>query len=161
MRVLNIIEDSIVDGSGLRTVIFFAGCPHHCEGCHNPESWRFEGGEERSQQELYEIVMSNELSNVTFSGGEPFHQAEEITPLAHQLRQAGKHIWCYTGYTFETLLKHEPFRKFLQEIDVLVDGRFELSKRDLTLMFRGSSNQRIIDVQKSLAANEVILKEIA
>lgn len=160
MRILNIIEDSIVDGTGLRTVIFFAGCPHHCTGCHNPQSWRLDGGVIRSQQELYEIAMDNELAQVTFSGGEPFHQAMELAMLAQQLKQSGKNIWCYTGYTFEYLTSCEHYMPLLQELDVLVDGKFEQNKRDLTLLFRGSSNQRIIDVQKSFASQEVVIAAV-
>jgi len=150
MRVLNILHDSIVDGTGLRTVIFFAGCPHHCHGCHNPQSWNPENGTEWTMEEIFQEVMQNELSNVTFSGGEPFLQSKEIAHLAQKLKQEDKNIWCYTGYLYEELIQDPKHVSMLKHIDVLVDGRFELSKRDLTLYYKGSSNQRVINVSKSL-----------
>ncbi|MFN7252984.1 MAG: anaerobic ribonucleoside-triphosphate reductase activating protein [Anaerobacillus sp.] len=146
MKVLSIIHDSIVDGEGLRTVIFFAGCPHHCQGCHNPESWNFENGQEYSVEQLVSEVISNPINEVTFSGGDPFYQAKEIIILAKKLKSLGKNIWAYTGYTLEELLfrndEHE--LALLREIDVLVDGPFIQSQRNLSLPFRGSNNQRII-----------------
>ncbi|XJZ27250.1 anaerobic ribonucleoside-triphosphate reductase activating protein [Bacillota bacterium Lsc_1132] len=150
MQVLNILHDSIVDGKGLRTVVFFAGCPHHCFGCHNPQSWNRDNGSEMSEDEIFQEVVGNELSDVTFSGGEPFMQSAELTPLAQRLKQAGKNIWCYTGYLFEELIRQPQHLALLQHIDVLVDGRFELSKRDLSLLYKGSRNQRLIDVPKAL-----------
>ncbi|WP_312468834.1 anaerobic ribonucleoside-triphosphate reductase activating protein [Neobacillus sp.] len=156
MRVLNILHDSIVDGKGLRTVIFFAGCPHHCHGCHNPQSWNCENGMEWTETEIFQEVMQNELSNVTFSGGESFLQAKEIAPLAQKLKQEGKNIWCYTGYLYEELMQNPDHAALLKQIDVLVDGRFDLTKRDLSLCFKGSSNQRIINVTKSLGRGEII-----
>ncbi|WNF39019.1 anaerobic ribonucleoside-triphosphate reductase activating protein [Bacillaceae bacterium IKA-2] len=148
MSVLSVIHDSIVDGDGLRTTIFFAGCPHQCLGCHNPESWRYENGQRYSATNLLEIVMGNPLNNVTFSGGEPFQQANEIVPLARELKMNGKNIWCYTGYTYEWLLKHgsERQRELLNYIDTLVDGPFIEALKDTTLSFCGSSNQRMIDL---------------
>jgi anaerobic ribonucleoside-triphosphate reductase activating protein len=150
MRVLTIFHDSIVDGNGLRTVIFFAGCPHFCQGCQNPQSWNRENGAEWTVGEVFQEVMRNELSNVTFSGGEPFLQSKEIAPLAKKLKRGGKNIWCYTGYLYEELIQCPDHVAMLKYIDVLVDGRFELSKRDLSLQYKGSSNQRVINVQKSL-----------
>jgi anaerobic ribonucleoside-triphosphate reductase activating protein len=150
MRVMNILHDSIVDGRGLRTVIFFAGCPHHCTGCHNPQSWERNNGVEMTMEEIFQEVMANELSDITFSGGEPFLQSKEIMPLAQRLKHEGKNIWCYTGYLYEELINHTQHRSLLKHIDILVDGRFDISKRDLSLLYRGSSNQRIIDVSKSL-----------
>ncbi|MFS0779932.1 anaerobic ribonucleoside-triphosphate reductase activating protein [Neobacillus sp. 3P2-tot-E-2] len=150
MRILNILHDSIVDGVGLRTVIFFAGCPHHCNGCQNPDSWNYSNGNEWTETEVFVEILQNELSDVTFSGGEPFLQAKEIAPLANKLKQEGKNIWCYTGYLYEELLKNHDHAALLEHIDVLVDGRFNLTKRDLSLCYKGSSNQRIINVPKSL-----------
>lgn len=154
MRVLNILQDSIVDGPGLRTVVFFAGCPHFCKGCHNPESWNRENGLEWSEEEIFTEVMKNELASVTFSGGEPFLQAKEIAPLAQRLKQEGKNIWCYTGYLFEHLIDNPDHRALLSSIDVLVDGKFEIEKRDLALLYKGSANQRIIHVPKTLESWE-------
>jgi anaerobic ribonucleoside-triphosphate reductase activating protein len=150
MRVMNILHDSIVDGRGLRTVIFFAGCPHHCVGCHNPQSWNQENGTVMTDEEIFQEVIRNELSDVTFSGGEPFLQSKEIEPLAQRLKQEGKNIWCYTGFLYEELMNHPHHLALLKHIDVLVDGRFEITKRDLSLLFKGSNNQRIIDVPNSL-----------
>lgn len=150
MRILDILHDSIVDGKGLRTVIFFAGCPHRCHGCQNPQSWDYKNGIEWAEAEIFQEIMQNELSNVTFSGGEPFLQVREVAPLAHKLKQEGKNIWCYTGYLFEELKQNPDHAPLLEHIDVLVDGRFNLTKRDLSLCYKGSSNQRIINVPKSL-----------
>ena len=145
MRVLNIVHDSIVDGPGLRTVIFFAGCPHHCRGCHNPESWNPKGGIEMTIDEIAAECLSNPLNDVTFSGGDPLYQVEELAALAVILKANQKNIWCYTGYTYEDLQeKKDPSISLLfQHIDALVDGPFVLAKRDLSLLYRGSSNQRI------------------
>ncbi len=152
MKVISIICDSIVDGEGLRTVIFFAGCPHHCFGCHNPESWNSANGHDYSLEKLVSIVMANPINDVTFSGGEPFLQAKEIVPLAKILKSHGKNIWLYTGFTLEQLLLRNNKNELalLNEIDVLVDGPFLQEKANLALPFRGSSNQRIINVKKAL-----------
>lgn len=154
MRVMNIIHDSVVDGEGLRTVVFFAGCPHHCQGCHNPESWKMTNGKEMTVEEIFREVMSNSLTDVTFSGGEPMIQAKNLARLAKKIKEAGKNIWVYSGFTYEELLQaRDPYkRKVLQYCDVLVDGRFELEQRDLSLRFKGSRNQRIIDLNKRLVA---------
>ncbi|MFB6467266.1 anaerobic ribonucleoside-triphosphate reductase activating protein [Cytobacillus sp. Hz8] len=157
MRILTILHDSIVDGNGLRTVLFFAGCPHRCPSCHNPQSWNADGGVEWTEEEVLQEVMENELSHVTFSGGEPFLQSKEIIPLAQKIKQNGKNIWCYTGYLFEELLQNSDHALLLEYVDVLVDGKFEIANRDLSLKYKGSSNQRIINVGKSLAQGEIIL----
>lgn len=148
MKVMNIIHDSIVDGTGLRTVVFFAGCPHFCKGCHNPESWNIKNGKEMTIEEIAKEVCKNPISNVTFSGGDPFYQASEVKGLAKKLKALGKNIWAYTGYTYEELLESSDDKtELLNQCDVLVDGRFVLEQRDLTLKFRGSRNQKIIDVK--------------
>ncbi|MEI2356175.1 anaerobic ribonucleoside-triphosphate reductase activating protein [Mesobacillus zeae] len=157
MRVVNIVHDSIVDGPGLRTVFFFSGCAHRCKGCHNPESWNPEYGDEWDVESLYREAVGNELCDVTFSGGDPFYQGTGIMNLAKMLKKAGKRIWCYTGYTFEEIQKRPLFKSTLEYIDVLVDGRFREAERDLTLKFKGSRNQRLIDVQKSMNESTVIL----
>lgn len=146
MKVMNIIHDSVVDGEGLRTVIFFAGCPHHCKGCHNPESWNDANGKEMSIDEIIKEIESNPLTDVTFSGGEPFAQSKTLCELAKRVKESGKNIWCYTGYTLGALqnMNDVYVDELLESIDVLVDGPFQIEKRDLSLPFRGSRNQRII-----------------
>ncbi|MFT8323518.1 MAG: anaerobic ribonucleoside-triphosphate reductase activating protein [Bacillus sp. (in: firmicutes)] len=161
MKVLNIIHDSIVDGPGLRSTIFFAGCPHQCLGCHNPQSWNYNAGMEMSIEEIYQELIDNPLTDITFSGGEPLLQLEDLTILAKKLKASGKNIWCYTGYTWEYLLqsKREAFIRLCNELDILVDGPFVKEKRDLSLIYRGSSNQRLIHCKKSVQENNIVLFE--
>jgi len=148
MKVLNIIHDSVVDGEGLRTVVFFAGCPHQCLGCHNPDSWFRSNGTNMTLEEVLAEIKSNPMNDVTFSGGEPFIQAKQIVPLAKEVKKLGKNIWIYSGYTYEEIKNaRDPYKPELLEIcDVLVDGRFVLEERDLSLTFKGSRNQRIIQL---------------
>jgi anaerobic ribonucleoside-triphosphate reductase activating protein len=150
MKIMNIMQDSIVDGTGLRTVIFFAGCSHFCKGCHNPLSWNIRNGSEWSLEDVLVEVKSNPIANVTFSGGDPFYQPKEVAALAREIKKLGKTIWAYTGYTYQEALDNPELKELLDEVDVLVDGRFELGLKDLSLKFRGSSNQRIIDVKTGL-----------
>lgn len=155
MKVMNIIQDSIVDGEGLRTVIFFAGCSHRCKGCHNPESWNIRNGKEMSLEEIINEACKNPLSDITFSGGDPIYQVEELQKLAKMFKAKGKDIWCYTGYTLQQLLdkKDKNVNELLKNIDVLVDGKFILEQRDTTLLFKGSKNQKIIymkDLQNNI-----------
>ena len=154
-----IVSDSIVDGPGIRTCIFSQGCPHHCKGCHNPETWEFGCGTKIPIEDVVEIVRSNPLCRgVTFSGGEPFAQAEAFAKLAGLLKEKGYEVASYSGYTFEALLNGTPAqRKLLEAIDILIDGPFVLAEKSLELAFRGSRNQRILDVPKSLAAGEAVL----
>ena len=157
--------DSIVDGEGIRTVIWTQGCPHNCLGCHNPETHDFEGGALVDLEEVYEIIDSLEgQDGITFSGGDPFVQSKECAEIAKYARNKGYNIWSYTGFTFEQLLvlseKKPEIMDFLKEIDILIDGKFELSKKSYTSKFRGSSNQRIIDVKKSLKKKKAVLVEI-
>lgn len=164
IRIAGTVEDSIVDGPGLRFVVFVQGCPHHCDGCQNPETHDFSGGRLTNTDVLYEQCMENPLcSGVTFSGGEPFCQTEALYELGSRFKSAGKHLMCYSGWTFEELLEkaqHEEFTgKLLWILDVLVDGRFDISKRSLSLQFRGSSNQRLIDVPASLKAGCAVIAE--
>lgn len=152
------MQDSIVDGPGLRAVVFFAGCPHRCEGCHNPESWNIGYGTEYTVDDVVTKVKSNRITRgVTLSGGDPFFQPLEAKLLASALRQEGYNMWAFSGYTFEEIIADHDMRSLLQELDVLVDGKFQEELKDLTLRFRGSSNQRIIDVQESLQREEVVL----
>lgn len=158
VNLSGIISDSIVDGPGIRTTIFSQGCPHHCPGCHNPETWPFAGGTPMEEEWLLEIVRSNPLCRgVTFSGGEPFAQAGGFARLARLLKEAGYEVASYTGFTFEALLQGTPEQKqLLQTIDILIDGPFLQAEKSLELAFRGSRNQRILDVPKSLAAGEAV-----
>ena len=157
IRVLSIIEDTMVDGPGFRTSIYCAGCRHKCPGCHNPQSWDFSGGREMSTEELMRIIVADPYANVTFSGGDPMYQAAGVAELARAIhRRTNKDIWCFTGFRFEDLIQHDQ-RELLEQLDVLVDGPYVAALRDPDLLFRGSSNQRIIDVQASLFASEVVL----
>ena len=147
----------MVDGPGFRTSIYCAGCRHKCHGCHNPQSWDFSGGREMSTEELMRIIVADPYANVTFSGGDPMYQAAGFAELARAIhRRTNKDIWCFTGFRFEDLFQHDQ-RELLEQLDVLVDGPYVASLRDPDLLFRGSSNQRIIDVQASLFASEVVL----
>lgn len=154
-----IVSDSIVDGPGIRTTVFCQGCPHHCPGCQNPETWEFGCGTAMDTQTIVQIVKSNPLCRgVTFSGGEPFAQAEGFTELAQALKAQGYEVAAYSGYTFEQLLAGTPGqKKLLQTIDVLIDGPYLAAERSLELSFRGSRNQRIINVAESLAKGEAVL----
>lgn len=158
ISILKILEDTIVDGPGFRTSIYAAGCKHKCTGCHNPESWNIQNGTLMEIDEILEIINKNFLAEVTFSGGDPFFQIDGFTNLAKRVKkETGKNIWCYTGYTYEKIRKTTVFSGMLPYIDVLVDGRFVEKRKDLNLYFCGSSNQRIIDVQKSLDQKHTIL----
>ena len=158
LNLSGIVSDSIVDGPGIRTCIFSQGCPHHCDGCHNPETWDFGCGTDMEEETLVEIVESNPLCRgVTFSGGEPFAQAAGFAKLAKLLKAKGYEVASYSGYTFEELLTGSPEQQeLLGTIDILIDGPFLLSEKSLELIFRGSRNQRILDVPKSLAAGKAV-----
>ena len=158
LELSGIVSDSIVDGPGIRTCIFSQGCPHHCKGCHNPETWEFGCGTRIPVEAVLDIVKSNPLCRgVTFSGGEPFAQAEGFAKLARLLKEHGYEVASYSGYTFEALLNGTPAqRALLEAIDVLIDGPFLLAEKSLEVPFRGSRNQRILDVPKSLAAGAAV-----
>lgn len=153
-----IVSDSIVDGPGIRTTVFCQGCPHHCEGCHNPETWEFGCGTPMEEEAIFEIVKSNPLCRgVTFSGGEPFAQAEGYAKLAKLLKAEGYEVASYSGFTFEQLLHGtKGQRELLEAIDVLIDGPFIQAEKSLEISFRGSRNQRILDVPASLAAGQAV-----
>ena len=147
IRVLDVIEDTMVDGPVFRTSIYCAGCAHECKGCHNPQSWDFNGGEEMTTEEIMKIIEADPYADVTFSGGDPMYQAEGFIELARAIRErTNKTIWCYTGFTYEALLKMPKQKELLELIDVLVDGPYVEALRDPDLLFRGSSNQRIISL---------------
>ncbi len=153
-----IVSDSIVDGPGIRTTIFCQGCPHHCPGCHNPETWDFGCGTQVPVEDLVDVVRSNPLCRgVTFSGGEPFAQAKGFAKLARLLKEKGYEVASYSGYTFEELLEGSDDQKeLLSAIDILIDGPFIQAQKSLEIAFRGSRNQRILDVKKSLAEGRAI-----
>lgn len=158
ISVIRIVEDTMVDGPGFRTSIYCAGCPNACPGCHNPQSWDINTGHKMSTDEIMEVIEADPFANVTFSGGDPMYQAEGFTELAKAIRQrTDKNIWCFTGFTYETLLKKEKQRALLEQIDVLVDGPFVQKLKDEDLLFRGSKNQRLIDVKASMRSGEVVL----
>lgn len=149
-----------MDGPGFRTSIYLAGCRHHCPGCHNPGSWDPAGGHPMTVDELMQIIVADPFAHVTLSGGDPLFQAAACTELCRRVKaETDKTIWCYTGYTWETLMREADadIMPLLQSLDVLVDGPFIQSLRDTDLLFRGSSNQRLIDVPASLARGEVVL----
>ena len=161
MRIAGFIQDSIVDGPGFRFVVFAQGCRRHCEGCHNPATWDADGGVEMTVDDIAAEMLGNPLTDgLTLSGGEPLLQAENCASLASVARENGLNVWVFTGYTFEELMKKasdEPAVKSLLElIDVLIDGAFDLAERTLSLRWRGSRNQRVIDVPKSLAAGKAV-----
>ena len=164
MRIADTIQDSIVDGPGLRFVVFTQGCPHHCPGCHNPGTHDPAGGKEVTVDALEAMLASNPLTDgLTLTGGEPFLQAEACADLARRTHARGLNVWCYTGYTYEqlcTLAQQQPeVQALLDEIDVLIDGPFLLEQRSLTLKWRGSRNQRVIDMAASRAAGQVVEHE--
>ncbi len=150
LRIVRIIEGTSVDGPGLRTSVYVAGCEHHCPGCHNKSTWDFGVGEEMSPEEVMDIIRYNGF-NVTFSGGDPFYSSESLLELARMIKGEGYSLWIYTGFIYEDLHeKGTPGQKALLEYaDVVVDGPFVESLKDVSLIFRGSSNQRLIDVAKS------------
>ena len=159
LKLAGIAEDSIVDGPGIRTAFYVQGCPHHCPGCHNPETWDFSGGTEMEEETLLKIVKSNPLCRgVPFSGGEPFTQAEGLAKLAELLKENGYEVASYTGFTFEQLYENgtEAQKRLLSLIDVLVDGPFLMAEKSLELNFRGSRNQRVLNVPQSLKAGKAI-----
>lgn len=158
-----LMYDSIVDGPGLRMVLWTQGCLHHCVGCHNPHTHELTGGLEIEHSEIIEQMRRIKLQRgLTLSGGEPFLQAEALLPIAQEARRLGLDVWCYTGYTWEQLnhtrvSRHQAVQELLHYVDVLVDGRFVQAMKRGDLRYRGSSNQRIIAVQPSLQQGEVVL----
>lgn len=155
-------SDSIVDGPGLRTVLWTQGCSHHCKGCQNPQTWSFDEGALVPLDEVYKAIDELEYqTGFTFSGGDPMFQVEACDKIASYVKNKGMDIWCYTGFTYEQLLKlkekNPAYGSFLDKIDVLVDGKFILEERDLNLLFRGSRNQRLIDMNKTRKTGKLTL----
>lgn len=160
IRLAGIIRESIVDGPGIRFVVFTQGCKHNCKGCHNPETHDLNGGYETDTDKILEEIKKNPLlKGVTFSGGDPFLQAYPLSLLAKEIHKLNLDVVVYTGYTYEQLLtgfdEHPDWKDLLKETDILIDGPFILEKRDLGLQFRGSGNQRIIHIKNcNLNKNE-------
>ena len=160
LTIAGVVKESIVDGPGIRYTVFTQGCPHHCPGCHNPQTWAFEGGQPTTAQALFEDFQKDPiLKGITFSGGEPFCQPEPLTELAKLVHVAGKDVTIFTGYTYEQLLKKQDpaVDALLAQCDLLIDGPFILEQRNLELRFRGSENQRLIDMKKTRQAGCVVL----
>ena len=159
LQIAGIEKESIVDGPGFRFTIFVQGCPHRCIGCHNPNTHSFSGGYKITVNEIINQIKDTSLiSGVTFSGGEPFTQPVALVNLSRKIHNMGYDIICYTGYTYEYILNSQDKDKtdLLSNTDILIDGLFEINKRSLDLKFRGSTNQRIIDVKKSFELGKVI-----
>lgn len=157
LSICQIVDYTTVDGPGFRTTIYAAGCAHQCPGCHNPATWNYENGQMMSPEEVLRHVEENVFSDVTFSGGDPLFQPEAFSRLAKLIKeQTAKNIWCYTGFLFENVMNNSRLQQVLPYIDVLVDGPFVAKLKQEDLRFKGSSNQRIIDVQKSLIKGEAI-----
>lgn len=156
LRVLRVVEGTSVDGPGLRTSVYVAGCPHHCPGCHNPQSWDPLGGTAMSVDALLHQIAGNEAP-LTLTGGDPLAQPEAVLELARRAkRELGLNIWCYTGYTWPQVAGRTDLARIMHYIDVLVDSPFVLAERDTTLRFRGSRNQRLIDVPRTLASGRIV-----
>lgn len=160
LSIAGIQNDSVVDGPGFRLTVFTQGCPHKCPGCHNPQTHPFEGGSDMDTDEIFEMIKQNPLlRGVTLSGGEPFCQPEPLAQLAKQVHGIGKDVVCFTGYTLEQLLeKDNPFvKELLEQIDILIDGPYIEQQRNLSLLFRGSENQRLIDLPETLKSGSIKL----
>ena len=162
LRIADTIQDSIVDGPGFRFVVFTQGCLRHCPECHNPHTWDPAGGKEVTVDSLYKTLSANPLTDgLTLSGGEPYLQAAACAELAQKAKSGGFNVWCYSGYTFEEIIEisktDSGFKALIEATDVLIDGMFLIEQKSLTLKWRGSQNQRVIDVKKSLESGEVVL----
>ena len=157
----DIQPDSILDGSGIRTVIWFQGCLHNCKGCQNPETHDMNGGIVVDVDELkMKLKNLKYQSGITLSGGDPFFQPEAALEIAKFAKSVGLNVWAYTGFTYEALLSDKSRLDLLKNVDVLVDGKFMMDKKSLNCKFRGSTNQRLIDVKKSLEAGGVVLYDV-
>ena len=154
----NLQSDSIVDGDGIRTVIWFQGCKHHCKDCQNPETWNFDGGMDVDIEAIKEQLKKLKYqTGITLSGGDPFFQASAATEIAKFAHSIGLNVWTYTGFTYDEIINaNDDKMELLKNTDVLVDGRFEIDKKSLACKFRGSTNQRVIDVKKSLEEGGVV-----
>ena len=154
LRVINIVDGTSVDGPGLRTSIYFAGCHHRCPGCHNPSTWDPNGGQIMTIAEILHRIKANDL-DVTFSGGDPLFQVDTLITLAQLINTLGKKIWLYTGYTFDEIIKSHKLSPIIPYTEVIVDGPFIETQKDTSLIFKGSANQRLIDVKHWLKTGEI------
>ena len=158
IRIYGIQDESIVDGPGFRLAIFTQGCPHDCPGCHNPDSHAMDGGNMYDTSDIVAMMDDNPLlDGITLTGGEPFMQCDACLALSRAAHDRGLNVWCFTGFLYEQLLKRPDAQGLLNDIDVLVDGPFILNQRSLELHFRGSRNQRVIDMVKTRATGEIAL----
>lgn len=160
IRIAGIVNDSIVDGPGIRLTVFFQGCVHHCFNCHNPETHDLNGGYLIDSDEIIQKVKNNPLlDGITLSGGDPLLQVEGVIELSKKCKELGLNVVCFTGFTYEELTKFSKFDSLIENIDYLIDGRYVESLRDLSLRYRGSSNQRIIDIKKTKENSKIVLAE--
>ena len=157
MRILDIIRGTTVDGPGFRTSIYFAGCDHRCPDCHNPQSWDFGGGREMSLEELMEIILEEDF-DVTLTGGDPLYQHEDVRRLVDSVVDAGHTVWIYTGFKWEEIVACPELLDAVRKAEIVVDSPFIAELRDTDLLFRGSSNQRLVKVAESIASGSVILR---
>ncbi|MBP5445622.1 MAG: anaerobic ribonucleoside-triphosphate reductase activating protein [Acholeplasmatales bacterium] len=161
IRIAGLTDDSIVDGKGFRFVIFTQGCLHHCKGCHNPETWAMDAGTLMDITDIEKKIESNGLlDGITFSGGDPFYQPKPCAEIAKWAKNRGLNIWAYTGFLYEELLNMPEVKEFLDLVDVLIDGPFILEEKSLLLNFRGSKNQRVIDLNETRKQNKIVLLEV-
>ena len=161
LRIAGLVEESIVDGPGIRFVIFTQGCPHGCMGCHNPQTHDFNGGKNESIDNIVSMIDADPLlKGVTLSGGEPFMQAKKLVKLLNKINNKELNVITYTGFTYEELIEKADeangFLELLKASDILIDGKFELDKKQEGLKFRGSSNQRSIDIKKTMETGKVV-----
>lgn len=161
LKIAGLVEESIVDGPGIRFVVFTQGCPHNCEGCHNPQTHDFNSGKYMNIDEIVQKIDENPLlKGVTLSGGEPFMQAKTLATMVKRIKNKNLNVITYSGFTYEQLLeksnKENCFLELLNQTDILIDGKFEINNKKEGLKYRGSSNQRAIDVKKSLENNKII-----
>lgn len=162
IRIAGVVRESIVDGPGLRFVIFGQGCPHHCQECHNEETWDFEGGYDCEIKKILDAIDENPLlDGVTFSGGEPFSQPGQFAAIGREVKKKNLNITTFTGFVYEKLLadsqNNPEISELLEVTDILIDGPYLKSERDLTLKFRGSRNQRVIDLNNTQKSGEIVL----
>ncbi len=158
ISILDVLRDTTVDGPGFRTAIYAAGCKHQCLECHNPQSWNITNGMLHSISDLLKTVKEDEFANVTFTGGDPLMQVDEFAELAYRIKaETKKNIWCYTGFTYEQIIISTKLSQILPHIDVLVDGQYIKALRNEDLQFRGSSNQRIVDIQQSTKTGKICM----
>lgn len=164
IRIAGIIEESIVDGPGIRFVIFTQGCPHHCKGCHNPQTHDFNSGKEISINDILQMIEANPLlKGITLSGGEPFMQAKTLSIMLDKVKAKNLDVITYSGFTYEEILQKADnknyYKELLERTDILIDGKFEEDKKNENLMYRGSSNQRAIDVKLSIDKGKIVEHE--